>query len=243
MKKYSKTTNGLVSFENKIPIYSDISCIPNMNGLAIVENSGLYNVNGSTKTNILPDKPSQLSGFIVGEVLPFIGDTIPNGFLECNGSQFSSSLYPELYSLLGTNVVPDFREEYLVGGSTVGTFSDDSIACHTHRIVGTHDHPAKSCNAVHYHQADGNAQQFTNVSMGCKYWANSATGLQKNWWLKSSKIGGYTCSCHEHTVDSDCRSSTWDYCNAGVCGISTYGSDLYTAPKRYLVKYLIYAGE
>lgn len=242
MKKYSKTTNGLVSFENKIPIYSDISCIPNMNGLAIVENSGLYNVNGSTKTNILPNKPSQLSGFTVGEVLPFIGDTIPSGFLECNGSQFSSSLYPELYSLLGTNIVPDFREEYLVGGSTVGTFSDDSIACHTHCLVGTHCHPAKTCNLVHYHSCSGNALQFAAISQTCKYWSNASTGIQKNWWFRNSGTAPTVCLC-QHTIDSDCKSASWGCYNAGVCCISTYGSDLYTAPKRYLVKYLIYAGE
>ncbi|HEY9661948.1 MAG TPA: phage tail protein, partial [Allocoleopsis sp.] len=77
-----------------------------------------------------------------GTIMPFAGATVPTGWLECDGSSYSQTLYPDLYATLGstwatcTNPltgsaysaptagnfrVPDLRGTFLRG---VGTFSD-----------------------------------------------------------------------------------------------------------------------
>ncbi|HEY9664438.1 MAG TPA: phage tail protein [Allocoleopsis sp.] len=77
-----------------------------------------------------------------GTIMPFAGATVPTGWLECDGSSYSQTIYPDLYATLGstwatcTNPltgsaysaptagnfrVPDLRGTFLRG---VGTFSD-----------------------------------------------------------------------------------------------------------------------
>lgn len=43
------------------------------------------------------------------------GEVAPSGTLELNGSSFDSEEYPQLYELLGTDVLPDFRGEFVRG--------------------------------------------------------------------------------------------------------------------------------
>ena len=77
-----------------------------------------------------------------GIIMPFAGSTVPTGWLECDGSSYAQSLYPQLYAAIGatwatcTNPltgsaysapsagnfrVPDLRGSFLRGA---GTFSD-----------------------------------------------------------------------------------------------------------------------
>ena len=79
---------------------------------------------------------------IIGTIKPFYLSSAPIGWLELDGSTFDTSKYSELYSLLGTNELPDFRECVLVGAGqssrpstelithdvyTVGQFKDDQL--------------------------------------------------------------------------------------------------------------------
>ena len=50
-----------------------------------------------------------------GMIIPFAGTTSPEGWLLLNGSTFSSSEYPELYSIIGSTTLPDLRNKYLLG--------------------------------------------------------------------------------------------------------------------------------
>jgi hypothetical protein len=56
----------------------------------------------------------------VGTVISYYGTTAPEGFLAMNGTTFSASDYPILYSLLGTVVLPDLRGCFVrgVGGKS-----------------------------------------------------------------------------------------------------------------------------
>lgn len=51
----------------------------------------------------------------IGAVIPWPGSTPPNGWLECNGQVFNTGSNPKLYSVLGRNVVPDYRGLFLRG--------------------------------------------------------------------------------------------------------------------------------
>ena len=237
MKKYSKNSNILTPIENKILIYSDISCVPNMNGLVIVENDGLYEVNGVNKTILLSDKPTSVAGYTIGEIIPFIGNSIPNGFLECNGSQFSQSLYPELYSLLGTNVVPDFREIYPTGGylNSVGTFSEDCIKTHQHTIGYSHNHECLYTSNSHFHSCT------PTVDINCTCIVCSCTCGDP---VALRYIRCFTGTCSDicqNTSDSN-NPITPPFSCVTASSVSTYGTENFTAPDRYTVKYLIYAG-
>lgn len=53
----------------------------------------------------------------VGSIIPFAGDTPPNGYLLCDGSEQSRSLYPELFAVLGFKYKPELQ---LVGFQTFG---------------------------------------------------------------------------------------------------------------------------
>lgn len=92
----------------------------------------------------------------IGAIMPFYLATAPNKWLECNGDSFDETVYSELYTLLGTNVLPDFRECTLVGVGqsgndynattnptgiqehdvyTLGQFKDDQLQDHTHAYL------------------------------------------------------------------------------------------------------------
>ena len=56
---------------------------------------------------------SPSSGFPVGSVLQFSKSNLPNGFLLADGSVFNTSLYPELFEFLGSDVLPDYSNRTL----------------------------------------------------------------------------------------------------------------------------------
>lgn len=86
-------------------------------------------------------------GCPVGTILAYYGSVVPTGYLPCNGTTFDETQFPNLYLLLGTNVLPDLRECTLVGigenttdtiGNhdiyTIGEFKDDQVQDHTHHV-------------------------------------------------------------------------------------------------------------
>lgn len=51
----------------------------------------------------------------VGTVISGMWTNAPNGYLPCDGSSFSASTYPNLYSLLGKSTTPDLRGVFIRG--------------------------------------------------------------------------------------------------------------------------------
>lgn len=82
----------------------------------------------------------------IGAIIPWPGQTPPQGWLECNGQLFNTGTNPKLYNVLGTNAVPDYRGIFLRGwahGSGaydpdynrgLGSVQGDSLAAHEHRL-------------------------------------------------------------------------------------------------------------
>lgn len=92
-----------------------------------------------------------------GSVIPFAGETPPEGFLLCNGQEVSRITYARLFNIIkqkygaGDGVttfnVPDYRELTLVGAGqneklniiehdiyNIGEFKDDQMQGHWHNI-------------------------------------------------------------------------------------------------------------
>ena len=77
-----------------------------------------------TLTNLLP----------IGSVIPFAGSTIPEKWLECNGSAISRETYSELFNAIGVNYgvgdglttfnIPNLKEKIPVGHDPAGTEFD-----------------------------------------------------------------------------------------------------------------------
>jgi hypothetical protein len=53
----------------------------------------------------------------IGTLLMYYSNSVPTGYLYCNGASFNSADYPELFAFLGGNVLPDLRGYFLRGAS------------------------------------------------------------------------------------------------------------------------------
>ena len=95
---------------------------------------------------------AQSDGLPLGSIIPLHTTRVPAGFLPCNGTSFDRTQYPALYTLLGTDVLPDLREMVLVGAGqnttcaitahdvySVGQFKDDQLQDHNHNICAEGD--------------------------------------------------------------------------------------------------------
>lgn len=78
-------------------------------GLYIKQNGAIKPLAGSTPGEGLP----------VGAITAFTANSIPSGWLLCDGSTFDETLYPALFIALGGNVLPDLRNRFLEGGDSV----------------------------------------------------------------------------------------------------------------------------
>ena len=94
---------------------------------------------------------------LVGEIIIWPTDNnYPKGFLLCDGGQYSTTEYNELYDIIGsiygsgtgTFKVPDFRNKHIRGGNMQGTIqfgqasgnniiASDNLPSHTHEISPT----------------------------------------------------------------------------------------------------------
>lgn len=106
---------------------------------------------------------SELSGSFgqentpIGTILMYGGTRLPFGFLWCNGSAVSRTVYADLFNAIGTAFgsgdgsttfnLPDYRESVPIGAGhndtqtianhdeyTVGQFKDDQIQTHEHQL-------------------------------------------------------------------------------------------------------------
>lgn len=129
---------------------------------------------------------AQSDGLPLGSIIPLHTTKVPAGFLPCNGTSFDRAQYPALYTLLGTDVLPDLRELALVGAGqnttctitahdvySVGQFKDDQLQDHDHYLKN-HNIPADcvdvACNNITC-TADGiykdvTSNSFAKLSVG-----------------------------------------------------------------------------
>jgi microcystin-dependent protein len=86
----------------------------------------------------------------IGTIQAYYSNTIPAGYLLCNGSTFNASEYPELNTFLGGTTLPDLRGIFLRGAgittangmvnganynaTTVKAFQDSNVGWHSHQL-------------------------------------------------------------------------------------------------------------
>lgn len=203
------TANGIIfndSKENDFMIYGDIdnkniligTDILSESAIKISENSITFNkeviINGLT--NFLP----------VGTIMPYAGTAAPFGWLLCDGSEYSNTIYADLKNTLnflygGSTVsgffnVPNMEDKYVVGTGTAQN--------HTFNLGQVQNQNTQSILDVsndiikHTH----NIPSFTEISTTANH-SHSFTGSIN---INSSVFTGNT--VHEHTVRSIVMSST-----------------------------------
>lgn len=134
---------------------------------------------------------NQGGGLIVpiGTILSYMGDSEPANYLWCRGQTFDKTIYPELYKVLGTNILPDLSGKFLLGsnsnhtkGSTGGS-EDAVVVSHTHTFNAT-----TGSNGSHSHTFTGNNATGGFFAYG---WENGGTwGTFSSRTSNSKQIGG-----------------------------------------------------
>ena len=76
-----------------------------------------------------------ITGVPTGTILPFAGNTVPEGFLDCNGAGISASTYSALYAVIGNTYggdsttfnLPNLTDKFLQGSNTAGTVKEAGL--------------------------------------------------------------------------------------------------------------------
>lgn len=85
----------------------------------------------------------------VGTLIDWLGAAVPAGWLKCDGSSYDTNTYPQLFALLGSGTLPDFRDRVTIGasgtkavkstgGNNTITLTAGQMPSHNHNLVHTH---------------------------------------------------------------------------------------------------------
>jgi len=180
MKEYLKDNNTLVQNNLKM-IYltsfpQNLSIYP-QGTILFIENDGIYERTESSVNKLL-----QLSGsnIPIGTIRVLTNTLSPKDWLLCDGSQFQQNDYPNLYTLLGSNILPDYRYCTPFGlASGDSPYINKYTQSHKHTIndVG-HTHTVTYKPHTHTVTYDGSWQYNYRIpDSGTYYWsANSYNG-------------------------------------------------------------------
>ena len=121
--RYTKVNNQLIEKYTSLKITSTLPASGEDKEIVLVKGHGVYQYRTNTWVKVLNLEADASSGFI-GEIRPTIEATLGAEWLECDGSSYNTSTYPDLYALLGTNTLPDLRSCVLYG---VGVNSTNNL--------------------------------------------------------------------------------------------------------------------
>ena len=115
-------------------------------GIGTNNPSDTLDVNGSAKFH---GRIKDETGYVipVGTIAPYAGSSAPEGWLMCQGDEFDTDKYPDLYAVLGnSNTLPDLRNRFLVGVGDGYTLKDAGGADY---VTLTVDHMPKHNHIPH----------------------------------------------------------------------------------------------
>lgn len=139
----------------------------------------------------LYDIEAFISPIPVGTVLPFAGNTEPEGFLFTEGQEILRNAYPGLFAAIGTTYgegdgattfnLPDYREMVLVGAGqnakldikahdvyNLGQFKDDQLQGHSHDLEWSRGLPNYSVGGLYSGGGSYNSNDKTSTELTIK---------------------------------------------------------------------------
>ena len=165
----SKTTMKTESIENSVNAGNPVAfaVTPTVGGSEVVDSINNQTVDGVKTFSSSPIVPTpmagdsstkvattafvQSSGAVIGSVIILPTSNVPNGYLECDGSELSRTAYSNLFNTIGelygsgdgstTFNIPDLRGEFIRGfdnnrgidsGRAIGSSQADEFESHTH---------------------------------------------------------------------------------------------------------------
>ncbi|MBL4785126.1 MAG: tail fiber protein [Cohaesibacteraceae bacterium] len=125
----------------------------------------------------IADVPSSMP---VGTILSYAGNGAPAGFFKCNGASFDAVAYPDLNTVLGSNVVPDLRGEFLRGWDDGrGVDSGRGLLSAQGQAYQSHTHGKGSLTGTIYNitASEGNSSgKIDTGGNGSRTWPVTITG-------------------------------------------------------------------
>lgn len=242
MKTFVKSNNTLHNGNQSVlKVFSTAPTLSDLKEgeVCIVENDTFYQRIGNN-INSLGSAQAPSSGS-VGDIIAYYGTTNPDSdnFVICDGGIFSQTDFPELYSLLGTNITPDLTGYHLKGIGENSTWtSHDAISLntkvaanypnHTHSVSGgSHTHSINQ--GSHYHSVTTQCNT-SNIYTGFSYTGSSSicmcAKMQKTYYYtsKNSITSFAICSASLGTITIGCPSTASGY-NAARYGSETKCKD------------------
>lgn len=242
-------------------IYSSVACmnadISNiLSDEVVFTEKTIYQKQNNVMVNIGPQNIGPGDASNIGDIIMYYGNVNPdpNHFLVCDGSTFSSTDFSELYSLLGTNTLPDLNDYSLVGS---GTNNSSTIYCHFPLDVG-----CKRANSLitHWHNAVATDTHTHSISGGMhchtySYYTTTASFRNcaggSNCFIMDS-FSPLGCICPTPSGGGTACPALWECCTQGCTCITVgcpasftgYGSIRYgatTKPKTKTVMFLMRA--
>ena len=160
-----------------IPFYSDIDLNGNEIKNSITENleqapsnpttgqqyfnttdNKLYYYNGTEWVDLTKSSGSSNSGVAIGTIVNWPSNSLPVGWLKCDGSAISRTDYSSLFSIMGTTFgagdgsttfnLPNITDKNILGNGTINetggnnsiTLTTDNLPSHNHNYESTHSH-------------------------------------------------------------------------------------------------------
>lgn len=124
-------------------------------------------VKGNSIVGALGDK--YFSNAPIGVIQAFSGNTIPNGYLLCNGTSYKVADYPDLYAVIGNTYggdtenfnVPNLVDKFIQGSTTSGEEKEAGLP----NITGTFYHDTNatsSLSGAFFSYTRGSSQNLKN---------------------------------------------------------------------------------
>jgi microcystin-dependent protein len=181
-------------------------------------------------------------GFPVGSVTAYSGETLPTGYLWCDGSTFEAVVYPELREVLGVKYVlasdspgiyrvPDLRSRVPVGAgqgtslsqrtlASRGGQEDAIVVAHSHGMDGAEGYTGYS-NPRHSHTmpSSGAHRHALGVRFGADGDSSVRNGVREANAASDSAEGVRTTeSSHTHPIDEQDINHRHTIASAGDSG-------------------------
>lgn len=183
MKEYIKS-NNLLGFENNIKILNSLPNAGLPDEVVVLKNDGIYQYKNNVWVKLINTGDVQGANVPIGMISASTTILNDSDWLLCDGSTYDTTIYPGLYSILGSNSLPDLRGRYLVGQGqnltdTIGNHDDKASCnvgtCHS-EVFQKHSHSVPTCS----HSHDLCIRFYSNGACVCDEITNAPTHSHKH---------------------------------------------------------------